>query len=126
MSSIDELSSEITKALKQFTTEVEDDVEAIQDEVVKSGVSELRSSSPKRKGKYARSWNSKRTSTSGSSLGKSSVVIYNSKYGQLTHLLENGHVKRGGGRVAPIVHIKPVEDKVIRDIERKTIARLSK
>lgn len=126
MTSIDSLADEIVKSLKEYTTEVEEDLEEVEKEVADEAVSELKSSSPKRKGKYAKSWRKKVVKTAGSSLGKSQIVVYNSGHGQLTHLLENGHAKRGGGRVAPIVHIKPVEDKVIKDMESKTRARLQK
>lgn len=125
MTDINDLSKEIVKSLKQYTTSVEEDLENVQDEVAKSAVQELKSNSPKRNGEYAKSWTKKRIKGL-TTTGKSQVVIYNSKHGQLTHLLENGHAKKNGGRVAPIIHIKPVEERIINEVQSKTISRLSK
>lgn len=45
------------------------------------------------------------------------AIIHNRKLPGLPHLLEHGHAKRGGGRVAGRVHIKPVETEMIESFE---------
>ena len=46
-------------------------------------------------------------------------VIYNKDLPGLPHLLEHGHAKRGGGRVDGRVHIKPVEDEIVKKFEKE-------
>lgn len=107
---IDDLSNEIAKQLSQYTAHVEEEVEAAKEDVTKEAVSSLKSGSPKDTGDYAKGWTRKKVGNS--------IIVHNRKY-QLTHLLENGHVKVNGGRVAPRVHIKPVEEKMIDDFTER-------
>lgn len=77
-------------------------------------MAELKATSPKsknkrRSGQYAKSWTKKKR-------GKM-IIIHNKEY-QLTHLLEKGHAKRGGGRVEAKVHILPVELNLKESAER--------
>ena len=79
----------------------------------------LRQNSPKRFGRYARSWSVKETP--GRPGEPMRYTVYNKKYYRLTHLLEKGHAKRSGGRTRAIPHIAPAEEaakeKFIQDVE---------
>lgn len=105
-----DLSDEIKKALKEFTTEVEEGLEKAKEKHAKDGAKTLKTTSPKKTGKYAKGWRAKRVGTS--------WTIHNATDYQLTHLLEKGHAKVGGGRVAGRPHIAPVEEEVIRNYEK--------
>lgn len=111
MVSIDNLANEITQILQEYTTEVEEGLEKAKEKVAKDGAKTLKSSSPKRYGKYAKGWRAKKD-------GKA-WVIHNATRHQLTHLLEKGHAKRGGGRVPGRAHIAPVEERAIKDFEEE-------
>ncbi len=109
--SIDQLTNEIVKAVQEYTTEIEEKVQQASDDVTKEGVKLLKQKSPKLTGNYAKGWARKKQ-------GKG-YIIHNKTDYQLTHLLEYGHVKRGGGRVQAKVHIRPVEEQIVREFENR-------
>lgn len=112
-------------ALQDILDEYSDHIElAMKESIKKAGkeaAKELRATSPKRTGKYAKGWTSKAVIDSSA---KTEVVVHNAKAYQLAHLLENGHaqVTKGGRTVGwtdGIKHIQPVEEKVTEQLERQ-------
>ena len=88
----DQLGNEIAKLLKEYTHEVEEGIEKSIKRVTTQGVTKLKNTSPKRTGKYAQGWGSKKTDD-----GR---VIYTRK---------------------AIVHILPVEQEVIEKFEEEVV-----
>jgi hypothetical protein len=107
-----DLSKEIADILSAYTDEVTEGLEKSKLKVAKNAVKTLRQTSPEGDtGDYAKGWNYLTT--------RGDFVIYNATDYQLTHLLEYGHAKVNGGRVAPRVHIRPVEEQVIKEFTKE-------
>jgi hypothetical protein len=109
---ITDLADTITNQLGLYARDKQILIDDMITDVAKTSVKMLKEKSPKKTGKYAKSWKIKK-------LGKK-TVIYN-EIGFLTHLLEHGHViKSTGGRTRVFIHIKPVEDYVIKQVTKET------
>lgn len=105
---------DISKILKEYEDEIKDTMDDVFKRLAEESVEKLKNTSPRGKSKkhYADGWAVKETPTG--------YIVYNKDKYQLTHLLEYGHAKRGGrGRVPGKPHIKPVEDFVIENVEKK-------
>lgn len=110
------ISSEMQKILSKYGNDVRDVVRRLVKKAGEEARDELRQTSPKRTGRYAKHW---RTSEyTWSSLGAEITVSVAPPHYRLTHLLENGHANRNGGRTPAKVHIKPVEEEVKRELEK--------
>lgn len=114
-----DLSKEVGNLLEKYGEEVNHLLQEAVPKVAKGAVKQLKSSSPKDTGKYAKGWTSK---VEKSRLGVSATVYGGNKTGSIAHLLEHGHAKRNGGRVPGNEHIRPVEEwaseELVNEIER--------
>lgn len=88
----------------------------------KQTVKELKQTSPKRTGKYAKTWKYGRVDTARGS-AKWHTFIYNKDNYRLTHLLENGHATRNGGRTKEQVHIAKA-DELAAEIMRENLIQI--
>lgn len=105
--SIDQLAAEITKAVREYTEDVSEAIEQKVDEVADQVLEEVKQTAPKRTGKYRRGF----VKTNRDEPGRVRRFIWNRRRYMLVHLLEFGHAKRGGGRVAARPHLRPAYDK---------------
>lgn len=101
---IGDLAKVIAQTMSEYRDAVEDAVEDAVVDTAKETRTLLAATSPERTGRYAKSWKYKTERR-----GFMRAYIYNTRY-QLTHLLEKGHAKRGGGRVAARPHIEFAEE----------------
>ena len=112
---IDQLAAEIAKGLADYSQDVVEKVNVSSEAVGKAAVKQLKQTSPKRpgSGKYAKSWTMKTEPEVGQPHKR--IVHVKAPHYRLTHLLEHGHAKKGGGRVEGKPHIRPAEEMVIQE-----------
>ena len=110
------LDKDVKDILSEFSADVSKAAGEAIAEVAKEATKKLKQTSPKRTGQYAAGWTYK---VEKGTVTNSAKVYGKKKTYPLAHLLENGHAKRGGGRTAPIVHIKPVEEWAISEVEKR-------
>ena len=119
---VDQLSDEIMDALEEYKEMTDEVVQTAVDTVSKETKKIVQAGSPVQTGGYQKGWAVKKTSAKA---GQVSITVYNRKKPGLTHLLEKGHAKRGGGRVAGQPHIAPAEQYAVSELENKIKRRLS-
>lgn len=110
------LSAAVSSALNEYSGYVTAETKKAVKKAGREAVQKLKQDSPKDSGDYAKSW---RVSTSETSRTIHVTVYAGNHQYSLTHLLENGHAKRGGGRVAAIKHIEPINAEVAKKVEEE-------
>lgn len=111
---IDNLAQEIMEGLKEYADLASDDVKKAVRKAGNTVRKEISENAPKDTGAYAKSWSVKKTKGTSNSL---EVTVHSKNRYQLAHLLEHGHAKRGGGRVAARPHIAQAEENAIETLE---------
>lgn len=113
---VDQLASEVMKGLEEYAELATDVMKKEVQETGKVVKQQIEQTAPRRSGRYAKSWAVKKTAETSSTL---EVTVHSRNRYMLTHLLENGHAKRGGGRVRAIPHIAPAEEMGIKELEER-------
>ena len=118
--SIDEMDSAIMDELEKYAELASDDLKAAVKETAASGRKDIQAGAPVDTGKYKKSWSVKNVHEDSESID---LVVHSRNRYQIAHLLEHGHAKRGGGRVAAKPHIAAAEqrgnEKLVTTIEQK-------
>ena len=117
---IGSLASEVQKIVEEYGDAALDVIREVAPDKAKAAKKQLKSASPGKTGKYAKGWSLQSQNTR---LGVD-VVIYNKNKPGLTHLLENGHALRNGGRSKAIPHIGDVNDTIKAEFIDEVTRRL--
>lgn len=118
----EQLSDVIMEGLEEYRDLSTDAMKEAVENTAKNVKKEIQSKAPVRTGKYKKSWKVTKTDENAEKLV---MTVHAGRY-QLTHLLEHGHAKRGGGRVAAIPHIAPAEADGVKELEDEITDALEK
>ena len=121
----DQLVKEVMDGLEEYAGLAADVLKKEIQKAGKTAKAQIEQTAPKKTGRYAKSWAVKKTRETSNTL---EVTVHSKDRYALAHLLENGHAKRGGGRVAAIPHIAPAEETALQSLEQnieRELGRLS-
>ena len=112
----DQLAATVMKELEGYADTATDGVKSAVRKAANTVKKGIEAGAPQRTGKYAKSWATKTTAENSHAL---EITVHSRNRYQLAHLLEHGHAKRGGGRVAARPHIAAAEAEGIEELERE-------
>lgn len=110
---IEDMASEVARIFTEYAKATDETVQKAVNQTSKDTAALLQQNSPKDRGEYAANW---KYGPDTRKRSKNAKVVYNKKYYRLTHLLENGHAKRGGGHTKAQPHIGPAADKAEQEL----------
>jgi hypothetical protein len=118
--SINDMDSAIMAELEKYADLAADELKDAVKETAKSVRKDIQNNAPVDTGKYKKSWSVKNVHEDSESID---LVVHSRNRYQIAHLLEHGHAKRGGGRVAAKPHIAKAEErgneKLVETLESK-------
>ena len=107
IASVDDLADLVMDGLREYSELADTAMKKAVRKTAASVKNEISENAPERTGRYAKSWTTKKTKENSHSL---EMTVHSKDRYQIAHLLEKGHAKRNGGRVAAIPHIAPAEE----------------
>ena len=113
---ISQLSAAVMEELEEYADLAAEGMKSAVKKAAATVRKDIEAGAPRNTGDYAKSWAVKTTKESSNAL---QVTVYSRNRYQLAHLLEYGHSKRGGGRVAAKPHIAAAEESGIEQLERE-------
>ncbi len=113
----------IMESLEKYADLATDAMKRDVEEVAAGVTKEIRNTAPVLTGRYTKSWKKRRTSENANAV---TYTVYSGNRYQIAHLLEHGHAKRGGGRVAAIPHIEPAEERGREELVEKIVEDIQK
>lgn len=113
---VDHLAEAVMKGLTEYADASTELVKQSVQQVSKEVKKEISENAPKRTGAYKKSWATKKIKETSNSL---TMTVHSKNRYQIAHLLEHGHAKRGGGRVAARPHIAPAEEHGVTSLQEK-------
>lgn len=117
----DNFAETLTGILDGYGEEIAENLQEILRETAAVGKKMLKQTSPRShmaltRKHYADNWAVREEL---SRLSASETLYNKSPTYRVAHLLEHGHAKRGGGRVAARPHIKAVEEQIVNTVESR-------
>jgi len=116
------LEKTVMKLLDEYGEEIGKDVARGIETVSPQVLNKIQSASPKRTGDYAKGW---RVETNTDGKGRVTSLIYNETDWQLTHLLENGHANRNGGKTKGKKHIAPTQKWAEKELYEEVVKNIN-